>query len=92
MSALATVLLAAGLAVLVIASVGLVVLDDAYARLHALGPVTTLGAAAVTAAIWVEQGATLASAKAGLVLLVLFATGPVLSHAIARAARREEER
>jgi multicomponent Na+:H+ antiporter subunit G len=76
-----------GLAVLVtvIAVLGLIVLPDAYDRLHVLGPVKIVAAGAVALAVLLSEGLTADASKAVVVWLLLLATSPVLTHATARA-------
>lgn len=83
------ILLWAGVALEVVACLGVVVLRDAYDRLHYTGP-TALGALLVAAAVWVRDGASLAADKATLTAAFLLLTGPLLAHATARAARDGE--
>jgi multicomponent Na+:H+ antiporter subunit G len=63
----------------------------ALARLHYVS-VSTLGALLVVAAVLVRDGASLIGVKAVLVGAFLVATGPVLSHATARAIHQRAER
>ncbi len=77
----------AGLAVLVslMSAAGLLVLSDAWQRLHFVAPPATLSAALLTAAIALESGPK-AAVKPFLVTLLLTALNGVVSHALARAA------
>lgn len=74
------VLLAAG-----VSSLGVLVARDAFDRLHYLGPVTIVGSLAVLLAVLVQEGFTSMTGKVAVVALILLATGPVTTHAIARA-------
>ncbi len=73
------------------ASLGVLVMPTTYARLHYVGLVTTVGAAACVLAVTVAEGLWPAGAKALLVGIVVIATGPVIAHATARAARAQYE-
>jgi multicomponent Na+:H+ antiporter subunit G len=73
-----------GVVVLAFACLGVLVMRGALARLHYV-QVATLGAVLVVAAVLVRDGASLIGVKAVLVGAFLVATGPVLSHATARA-------
>jgi multicomponent Na+:H+ antiporter subunit G len=84
------VLVVAGIALVLIACLGLAVGRDVYDRLHFLALGGTLGPILVAAGIVVEAG--LDGLKAILVAVVFLVTGPVMSHAIARAARLSDER
>lgn len=89
MTAPAAVLLTAGAVLLVIAAWGVVTLPDALARQHAATKAGTLALALV------GLGAVVAVPDAGwawrvaLIVGFLFATLPVASHLLARAAVRE---
>src|SRR6266545_5020513 len=65
----------------------LLVMRDAYDRLHFTAPATTIAPLAIAAAVVLEESLSAAGIKALLVALVLLATNPVLTHATARAAR-----
>jgi multicomponent Na+:H+ antiporter subunit G len=95
------VLLALGVGVTLLSCVGVLVMRDAYDRLHYTAPAAVLAPVAIAAAVVLEERLSAAGIKAVLVALVLVATNPVLGHATARAARirqfggwrvREEER
>jgi multicomponent Na+:H+ antiporter subunit G len=63
------------------------VMRDAYDRLHYTAPATTIAPLAIAAAIVLEERLSAAGIKALLVALALLVTNPVLTHATARAAR-----
>lgn len=84
-------LVIAGVVVLAFACLGVLVMRGALARLHYV-QVATLGAVLVVAAVLVRDGASLIGVKAVLVGAFLVATGPVLSHATARAIHTRAER
>lgn len=93
MNLLATLLLLAGAALLVIAAWGVIALPDALARQHAATKAGTL------ALVLVCLGAGLAVAdggewgewawRLGLIVVFLWITLPLASHLLARAAVRE---
>ncbi len=70
---------------------GLLVMRNPYDRLHAAGPMNILPPVLIVAAVLVSDGFSAASGKLFLLLLVMIATGPVLAHAIGRAARIREK-
>lgn len=70
----------------VLAAVGVVRMPDLYTRMHSSTKAGTLGVAFTVAATAVHFGSTIAIVEAGLVILFLFATAPIASHLIARAA------
>lgn len=82
-----------GLAVVLIwlSVFGLLVMRNPYDRLHASAPLNILPPLLIVAAILVSDGFSAASAKLLLILLVMIASGPVLTHAIGRAARVREQ-
>ena len=79
-------LLAVGVALELLAVIGVVAMDDVYDRLHYISP-ATVGAIAIAAAIVVQAGASLIALKAGLFVAFLVAAGPGIAHVTARAAR-----
>jgi multicomponent Na+:H+ antiporter subunit G len=81
----------AGVVVLAFACVGVLVMPLALARLHYVS-VAPLGVVLVVAAVLVREGASLISVKAICVGIFLVATGPVLTHATARAIHVRAER
>jgi monovalent cation/proton antiporter MnhG/PhaG subunit len=84
---LVAALLVVGVGVTLAACVGVLVMRDAYDRLHYTAPATTLAPLAIAAAIVLEERLSAAGIKALLVALALLVTNPVLTHATARAAR-----
>jgi monovalent cation/proton antiporter MnhG/PhaG subunit len=82
---LAAVLLTAGVLVVVACCIGVLVMDDAYDKLHYLGPAGIVGPVAIAVAIVVKESFSPAGIKAILTALLLVIAGPVLSHALARA-------
>lgn len=82
--------MAAGVAAVLLSCLGLAASRDAYDRLHFLSAGGTVGPILVAAGIVMEAG--LDGLKGILVAAVFLATGPVMTHAIARAARLAEER
>jgi len=81
------VLLGIGMAAFALTAIGLLVVDDVFERLHFTYPAATIGVTAIVAAVLVEESISQAGIKAILIGFVLFWINPVLSHAIARAAR-----
>lgn len=75
-----------GVAFSLIGSVGLMRMPDFYTRLHAAGITDTLGAGLILFGLMMQAGWTLVSIKLLLILLFLWFTGPIATHALARAA------
>lgn len=83
----AAVLLALGVAIELLCCLGVLIMDNVYDRLHYLGPATAVGPVAIAAAVVLEEALSTAGIKALLIAAVLIGTGPVLTHATARAVR-----
>jgi monovalent cation/proton antiporter MnhG/PhaG subunit len=84
------VLLALGVAIELVACLGVLVMRDVYDRLHYTGPASTLGPAAIGAAVLVREGFSQAGFKVLLVAALLAFLNPILVHATARSARIRE--
>jgi len=67
-------------------AVGVMVMRDAYQRLHFIAPPATLGALLVVVACVVDEPRPAAWLKAIVVMIVLGAMNAVVTHATARAA------
>ena len=84
---LAGILLAIGVIVQLLCSIGVIAMDDVFDRMHFLSPASVIGPAAIAAAIVVKETVSLASVKAVIVAVLLALTSPILTHATARAGR-----
>jgi monovalent cation/proton antiporter MnhG/PhaG subunit len=80
-------LLTLGVGTELVCCVGVLVMRDAYDKLHYTAPATTVGSLAIAAAVLVSESLSQAGVKALLVFVALLVTNPVLTHATARAAR-----
>jgi multicomponent Na+:H+ antiporter subunit G len=67
-------------------AIGVIRFPDFYTRLHAAGVTDTLSAGMILSALMVQAGFSLISVKLLFILLFLWYTSPVASHALARAA------
>lgn len=74
----------------VIGALGLLRMPDAFTRLHAASVIDTLGVGMIIAGLMVQSGWTLTTARLAIVLVLVFFTSPVASHAIARAMRHRD--
>ena len=83
--AFAVVLLAVGVAVILVSCVGMAVLDDPMDRLHLVTPASTLGVAAACAAVVAHEGLDAAGTSAVLLAAVTVLTSPFVAHACARS-------
>jgi monovalent cation/proton antiporter MnhG/PhaG subunit len=85
MSPVIDALLAFGVVVELACCVGVLVMGDAYDKLHYLGPATIVGPVCISAAIVVRESLDQAGVKSLLTAGLLIVAGPVLTHATARA-------
>ena len=72
------------------ASVGLLVMRDAYQKLHFVTPAALVAPALVALAIFVRMGLYENTGETFLALLFMVIAGPYLSHATVRAIRVRE--
>lgn len=71
---------------LVIGAIGLNRMPDVFTRMHATSVGDTFGAGLMLAGMMVQTGFSLVTAKLLFLLLFLWFTAPVATHALARAA------
>ena len=83
---LSWLILLGGVAFALIGSVGLLRMPDFYTRLHAAGITDTLGAGLILLGLMLQAGWTLISVKLLHILIFLWFTGPIATHALSRAA------
>ncbi|MDH3668563.1 MAG: monovalent cation/H(+) antiporter subunit G [Paracoccaceae bacterium] len=76
----------------VIGAVGLNRMPDLFTRMHAVSVSDTLGVGLLTLGMAIHSGASLITVKLLIVVLVLWTTGAVASHALARAALHDGEK
>ena len=76
-----------GLAVLVVlaCSAGVLLMRDAYQKLHYVTPVSMVAPVLAGLAVLVQSGWTAASGQAWLVVAIMLITSPFLAHATVRA-------
>lgn len=82
------ILLTIGVAIQLACCLGVLVMTNVFDRLHYLAPATTLGSAAIVAAVLIQEGLGQPGIKALLIGAMLLGASPILAHATARAARR----
>ncbi len=82
-----------GLAVLMVfaSSVGILVMRDAYQKLHYVTPIAVVAPVLVGLAVLVHSGFTENSVQTWLALAFVLVGGPVLTHATIRATRIRAE-
>lgn len=85
MTAVAQVLVFAGVAVVVVSALAMLRARTLFNRLHLLAPVTTLGAPLVGIGLALANGWNLGSAVILLTVALLAVTGPVLQSGTGRA-------
>jgi multicomponent Na+:H+ antiporter subunit G len=68
-------------------SIGILVMPDAYAKLHYVTPAALVAPLFVGLAVLVRSGWSMNSAQAWLAVAFMVASGPFLAHATIRAAR-----
>jgi multisubunit Na+/H+ antiporter MnhG subunit len=81
-----------GLAVLIVlaSSVGVLVMRDAYQKLHFVTPAALVAPALVALAVMVQHGVYVMTGETFLALFFMIIAGPFLSHATIRAIRVRE--
>lgn len=89
-SAVAEVLLWAGIAITVLSCLGALTFRRVYLRLHYLTPMTSIGAPLVGLALAVENGWGLTTAQDVFIVFLLATTGPVLEAATGRVSAERE--
>jgi multisubunit Na+/H+ antiporter MnhG subunit len=82
-----------GLAVVTVltSSVGVLVMGDAYQKIHFVTPAALVAPVLVTLAVFVHAGFSATTTEALIALLFMVIAGPFLSHATIRAARVREK-
>ncbi len=80
-------LILAGSFFYLVGAIGLFRPPDAFARMHAASVSDTVGAGLLLFAMMFQAGLSLVTAKLIFLLALLLFTGPVATHALARAAR-----
>jgi monovalent cation/proton antiporter MnhG/PhaG subunit len=79
------VLLSIGVVIELACCVGVLVMEDAYDKLHYLGPAAIVGPLVIAAAVVARESFSQAGVKALLTAGLLILASPVLTHATARA-------
>ena len=79
-----------GLFFLLMGAIGILRFPDFYTRMHAAGKCDTLGSLLIVAGLAFYNGVSIGSAKIILIAVFIFLTSPTATHAIARAAFKNE--
>jgi multicomponent Na+:H+ antiporter subunit G len=69
-----------------IGGLGLLRLPDVFARMHAAGIIDTVGVALVLVGLMLQAGFTLVTVKLIFIIVFIFYTSPVSTHALAQSA------
>jgi monovalent cation/proton antiporter MnhG/PhaG subunit len=84
---LADVLLALAVVIVLASSVGILIMRDAYQKLHYVTPVALVAPIIVGLAVLAQSGLTENTVQTWLALVFIMIASPFLSHATIRAAR-----
>jgi multicomponent Na+:H+ antiporter subunit G len=87
----ADVLLGLAVAVVISASVGVLVMRDPYQKLHFVTPAALIAPVLVTLAVLARMGLSENAGETCVALLFMVVAGPFLSHATVRAIRVREK-
>ena len=82
------ILILGGAGFMLIGAIGILRMPDFYTRLHAAGLTDSMGAALMLAGLMLQGGWTLTPVRLLLMLLLIYFTSPVATHALANAAYR----
>lgn len=87
----ADILLGLAVATVLSAAVGVLVMRDAYDKLHFVTPAALVAPALVALAVLVQAGLVVNTGETCLALLLMVIAGPFISHATVRAIRIREK-
>lgn len=74
-----------GAAAALIGGLGILRLPDVFARMHGAGMIDTLGLGGILAGLMIQAGFTLITVKLVMIVVFVFFTSPMTTHALARA-------
>jgi multicomponent Na+:H+ antiporter subunit G len=87
----ADILLGLAAATVLASALGILVMRDAYRKLHFVTPVALVAPVLVVLAVFVQQGLDENTGESLVALLFILIGGPYLTHATIRAARIREQ-
>jgi multicomponent Na+:H+ antiporter subunit G len=90
MNVICIVLVLLGVFFLLLGAVGILRFPDMYTRMHAAGKCDTLGSLLLVAGLACYNGASMGSLKIIFIAVFIFMTSPTATHAMARAAFKNE--
>lgn len=70
----------------IIGAIGIYRMPDVFSRMHATSVSETAGSLLLLAGLMIQSGLSLVTLKLAVILILLLYTGPVATHALARAA------
>lgn len=70
---------------LIIGGIGMLRLNDVFARMHGAGVIDTLGVELILVGLMFQAGLSIVTIKLALILAFIFFTSPTATHALARA-------
>ena len=76
----------------VVGAIGLNRMPDIFTRLHAVSVSETLGVGLMMLGMMLQAGFTLVAVKLVIIVVIMWATGAVATHALARAALHDGEK
>jgi multicomponent Na+:H+ antiporter subunit G len=83
-------LILAGSFFTLVGSLGLVRMPDIFTRMHAASVTDTAGAGLLILGMVLQAGLSLTALKLGILMALLFFTGPVVTHALAQTCLHEK--
>ena len=90
LNAVTIILVLLGIVFLLLGAVGILRFPDFYTRMHAAGKCDTLGSLLIVSGLAIHQGVSLESLKIVLIAVFIFLTSPTATHAMARAALKND--
>ena len=85
---LSWVLIITGSLFAIIGGIGILRFPDFYSRQHAAGITDSLGAGFLLMGLMIQGGVTLVTVKLFMIVILIFITSPVATHAVAQAAKK----
>jgi multicomponent Na+:H+ antiporter subunit G len=76
----------------VVGAIGLIRMPDLFTRMHAVSVSETLGVGLLMLGMLLQAGSTLVAVKLIIIVLAMWTTGAVATHALARAALHDGEK
>ena len=83
---LSWILIVLGSFFVIVGALGFIRMPDVYTRMHAASVIDTTGAGFLVLGLMLQAGLSLVTLKLLFILLILFFTSPMVTHALAQAA------